>query len=102
MPVKPTAKAALVDNSRRSQQSAKLMPAPAATPLTPATTGLGIVRNRPHDRVVRALDDVADVAVDRGTCQVRPGAETPARAGQQDRADLFVVGGVLERGFKFR
>src|SRR5690606_18279268 len=39
MPVKPTAKLALCASRRMSHASARLMPAPAATPFTPATTG---------------------------------------------------------------
>ena len=43
MPLNARLKPAVSASSRKSQANARLAPAPAATPLTEATTGLGIV-----------------------------------------------------------
>ncbi len=43
MPAKARLKPAVSASTRKSQAKARLAPAPAATPLTAATTGLGIV-----------------------------------------------------------
>ena len=43
MPANARLNPALWPSTRKSQANARLAPAPAATPLTAATTGLGIV-----------------------------------------------------------
>ena len=82
----------------RSQASAMLAPAPAATPLTRAMTGCGMVARRRIERVPARLDRLAEV--DRfarrhgAVVEVLPGAKAAPGAGQDDHARL---GGGVER-----
>ena len=57
-------KPAVSASTRMSQARARDAPAPAATPLTAAITGLGMVASASHDRVVVPLDGVNSATVE--------------------------------------
>ena len=82
----------------RSQASAILAPAPAATPLTRAMIGWGMVARRRIERVPARLDRLAEVdrfaGRDGAVVEVLPGAEAAPGAGEDDDAR---VGGGVER-----
>ena len=90
--------------STMSQSSARLAPAPAATPLTAAITGTGIARSA-HQRLVVASISGAEVvgaspgAERRGhrVRRVLAGAEAAAGAGDDHAAHLGVRRGGVER-----
>ena len=98
MPVNAVANTAERAAQRRSQARAMPSPAPATAPLMAATTGLGISVERPHDRVVVAPDEVAQVGrLGAGVgrlqlAQVLADAERPAAAGEQHRPYRRVLG----------
>ena len=90
--------------STMSQASAILAPAPAATPLTAATTGKGKAAQLAHERIVIGLERAPEhhrLSV-RGHAfaQVLPGAEGTAGAGQQQGAAIGIVLGLGERALE--
>ena len=75
----------------RSQASARLAPAPAATPLTAQTTGKRQRAQPEHQRLVVALDRRAEIhgrvaGRDGAIAEILPGAEPAAGAGQEQHA----------------
>ena len=74
-----------------SHANAMLAPAPAATPLTAQTTGIGSARKPEHERLVVALDRRAEIdrriaGRDGAVDEVLAGAEAAPGAGQQQHA----------------
>ena len=80
-------KRASSDATTTSAANARLTPAPAATPLTAATTGLGRLRIAAIRGLYSALRTRPEVALSGPAAQVGPGAEPAARAGDHDGAN---------------
>ena len=90
----------------RSQASAMLAPAPAATPFTAAIIGIGRPLQREHERLVVALDRFAEVGPraarrHRAVAEVLARTEAAAGAGQHQHARA-VLGHARERIAHFR
>ena len=98
MRLKAGTKRASSDATTTSAAKARLTPAPAATPLTAATTGFGKVADRLDQGVVLGAEDRPEVALGGPAAQVGPGAEPAARAGDHDGANGLVAGDGLESG----
>ena len=91
---------------RMSAAIASESPAPTATPLIPATTGLSVSnrsasRNRPTQPFSSSTCSWSDSPVSTGvvvaTAQVEAGAERVAVAGQRHDPDVVVGVGVADR-----
>ena len=84
-----------------SQASAMLQPAPAATPLTAATTGKGRFRSLSHERIVvcllRATEHDGLVQLGKPIAQILARAEATTRAGDQQGTATFVGFGIIDR-----
>ena len=78
-----------------------LQPAPAATPLTAATTGKGRLAQFAHQRIVMRLLRGAEhdgfARLGQPVVEVLPGAEAAAGAGDHERAAAFVGFGLVDR-----
>ena len=89
--------------STMSQASAILQPAPAATPLTAATTGKGSAAQLAHQRIVELLERAAEhdllARLGEPVVEVLAGAEAAAGAGDQQGAAIpNRASAVVERG----
>ena len=75
----------------RSAARARLMPAPAATPFTDATTGLGNGPDRLDQRVVLVGEHAPELALTAPAAEVGAGAEPTPRAGDHHGPDVGIA-----------